>query len=425
MTGLHPGHAFVRDNRAMKPEGQYPIPADTVTLGKLLKGQGYVTGAFGKWGLGPMESSGDPLRQGIDRFFGFNCQALAHNYYPTSLWDNEKRRALDNPEFSAHQPLPADADRADPKSYAAYVGKQYAPDLIAEQARAFVRDNQSRPFFLYFPTTVPHLALQVPADSLAEYRGAFPETAYDGGKGYVPHQTPRAAYAAMVTRMDREVGRIVNLIQELGLTDDTIFIFSSDNGAAEDAVGGTDSPFFESSGELRGRKGSLYEGGVRAPGIVSWKGRIKPGTTNDRVTGFEDWLPTILELIGAADATPKKIDGVSFAQSLLGQDQPPRAFLYREFPGYGGQQSIRVGDWKAVRRNLGGKKGAAASQGAEAANFHIELFNLATDPGEKHDVAEQNLDVVARLMRLMREQHTPSAEFPFAALDAETKPDGK
>jgi len=416
MTGLHPGHAFIRDNRGMKPEGQFPIPAETVTLGKLLQSAGYTTGAFGKWGLGPMESSGDPLRQGIDRFFGYNCQSVAHNFYPVSLWNNGERQKLDNAEINAHAPLPAGADPADPRSYG---GRQYAPDLIAEQARAFVRDNQSRPFFLFFPTTVPHLALQVPEDSLAEYRGKFPETPYDASRGYLPHPTPRAAYAAMVTRMDREIGRIVDLIAELGLTDDTIFIFSSDNGAAEDGVGGTDSAFFESSGEQRGRKGSLYEGGVRAPGIVSWRGHFKPGTTNDRVTGFEDWLPTILDLIGAAGATPKNLDGISFGPTLLGKPQPPREFLYREFPGYGGQQSIRVGDWKAIRRNLGGKKGAQAAN-SPAADSKIELYNLADDPREAKDVAGANPEVVARLTKLMLEQHVPSQDFPMPALDRES-----
>ena len=413
MTGYHPGHAFIRTNQQYRKgeEGQYPIPTDTVTLPKLLKTLGYTTGAFGKWGLGAPGTSGEPLRQGIDRFFGYNCQAVAHNFYPTHLWDNDKRVALDNPAFSAHQKLPEGADPKDPASYAPYRGKQYAPDRIGEQALRFVRDNKDRPFFLYYPTTVPHLALQVPEDSLAGYAGKFPDEPYPGGNGYLPNLTPRATYAAMVTRMDREVGRLMNLIRDLGLDEHTVFVFSSDNGPLYNKHGGTDTEFFNSADGFRGRKGSLYEGGVRVPGIVRWKGTITPGTTSDRVTGFEDWLPTLLELAGAKDATPAGLDGISFAPTLLGKAQEPRPFLYREFPSYGGQQSVRVGNWKAVRQNLNpGPKAKVAPGG-------IELYDLAADPGETTDVAAKHPDVVAKLAAIMKEQHVKSDVFPIRALD--------
>src|SRR5262249_48643801 len=187
------------------PEGQDPVPAAPLRRPPLLKERGYTLGGFGKWGLGPVGSSGDPLKQGFSRWFGYNCQAVAHNYYPTHLWDDDKQIDLKNPAFSAYQKLPTSADRNDPASYRGFVGKEYAPDLIAEQARAFIRKNKNRPFFLYFPTTVPHLALQVPEDSLAEYAEKFPEEPYTGNRGYLPQRTPRAAYAAMITRMDREV----------------------------------------------------------------------------------------------------------------------------------------------------------------------------------------------------------------------------
>ena len=327
MTGRHPGHAFIRDNREMKPEGQYPIPADTVTLPKLLRAQGYVTGGFGKWGLGGPGTAGEPLQQGFDRWFGYNCQAVAHNFYPTHLWDNERHFELGNAKFSTHQKLPPAASLNDPESYAPYVGKEYSADSIAAQARAFVRANQDRPFFCYVPTTVPHLALQVPEDSLAEYRGRFDDQPYDGSRGYLPHQYPRAAYAAMVTRMDREIGRLMDLVKELGLDGNTLFIFSSDNGPLYNRLGGTDCEFFNSHGGLRGRKGSLYEGGFRVPTLVRWAGRIKGGTTSDYVSGFEDWIPTLLELIGAKAATPAGLDGVSLAPILLGRKQDPRPFL--------------------------------------------------------------------------------------------------
>jgi arylsulfatase A-like enzyme len=412
MTGKHPGHAYIRDNRQAKgfTEGQEPVPTGYLQLPLILKKQGYTLGGFGKWGLGPVGSTGDPLKQGFDRWFGYNCQAVAHNYYPTHLWDNGKPYKLDNPKFSAYQKLPPDADANDPKSYAAYSGKDYAPDRITEKARDFVRDNKDRPFFLYYPTTVPHLALQVPEDSLKEYDGKFPETPYKGDRGYLPHRQPRAAYAAMITRMDRDVGKLLSLISELGLDKRTIVVFTSDNGPLYDQAGGTDTDFFDSAGGLRGRKGSFYEGGFREPCLVRWKGHIAEGTVNDRVTGFEDWLPTLLELIGARDKTPQDIDGVSFAPTLLGQKQEARPFLYRESPGYGGQQCVRMENWKAIRRNLNTPKAG-----------EIELYDLAADPAEKTNVAGKNPQVVAKLLDIMVRQHIKSDLFPLKALDNEKK----
>ncbi len=411
LTGLHPGHAFIRNNREVQPEGQVALPQNTVTLPRLLQRAGYATGAFGKWGLGAPGSSGDPLKQGFDRFFGYNCQRRAHNYYPTNLWDNERRIALNNPDFSAHQKLPAGADARAIQSYASYAGKDYAPDLIAEQARQFIRQNQARPFFLFCPTTVPHLALQVPEDSLAEYLGKWPEEPYRGANGYLPHRAPRAAYAAMVTRMDRDFGRLIGLVRELGLEQNTVFVFASDNGPLYDQLGGTDCDFFESAGPLSGRKGSLSEGGVRVPLLVSWQGRIAPGTQSARVTGFEDWLPTLLQLAGTGESTPKGIDGISFAPTLLGQTQAERPYLYREFTGYGGQQSVRLGNWKLLRENMlpGGK--------ATPPPLRTRLFDLGQDPQESNDVSALHPDIVARLELLMRQQHVASKEFPFPPLD--------
>jgi arylsulfatase A-like enzyme len=421
MTGQHPGHAYIRDNHQAKgfTEGQEPVPANWLQLPLLLKKQGYTLGGFGKWGLGPMGSTGDPLKQGFDRWFGYNCQAVAHNYYPTHLWDNDKKIELNNPKFSAHQKLPADADHNDPKSYLPFSGKDYAPDLIGEQALEFVRANKDRPFVLYYPTTVPHLALQVPEDSLKEYLGKFPETPYKGERDYLPHMHPRAAYAAMITRMDRDMGKLLALIKELDLDDNTIVVFTSDNGPLYDKAGGTDTEFFDSAAGLRGRKGSFYEGGFREPCIVRWKGRIKAGSMSDRVTGFEDWLPTLLELVGAKEKTPTNIDGFSFAPTLFGKAQEPRPFLYRESPGYGGQQCIRVGDWKALRKNLNPNLKAKDQNPGE-----IELYNLATDPNEKTDVAGKNPEVVARLRAIMEKEHVKSEIFPMRALDG-AKESGK
>ncbi len=420
MTGLHPGHAWIRNNSEAKPEGQKPIPAGTATVASLLKAHGYVTGGFGKWGLGGPGSEGEPLRQGFDVFYGYNCQRHAHNYYPTYLWDNDHRVTLNNPEIDSHaNKLPAGADPDSPASYKGFIGREYSADLIAEKAGQFIRDNKDRPFFLYLPTTVPHLALQVPEDSLADYLGKWPDPHYPGGRGYTPHFAPRAAYAAMITRMDREVGRILTLVKELGLDEQTIFIFSSDNGPlngdGDQGLGGTDAAFFNSAGGFRDGKGLLYEGGYRIPEIVRWNSRIQAGGVSDRVTGFEDWLPTLLELAGLKDKTPAGLDGISFAPTLRGEKQAARPFLYREFPAYGGQQCIRVGDWKGIRQKLlpRGKKAQP--------NLHLELYNLASDPHETTDVSAQHPDIVAKLEQWMREQHTPSTEFPFPALDADKR----
>lgn len=415
MTGYHPGHTYIRENRGglAGQEGQEPVPAEYLNLPRALKQTGYTLGAFGKWGLGPVGSTGDPLKQGFDHFYGFNCQAQAHNYYPTHLWSGREQVMLENAQFAAHQKLAEGADPNAPASYAKFSGRQYAPDLIAGQALKFLRENRAKPFFLFYPTTIPHLALQVPEDSLAEYAGKFPEEPYPGGKGYLPHRTPRAAYAAMITRMDREIGRVVDLVRELGLDENTLFVFTSDNGPLYNKLGGTDTDFFNSAAGFRGRKGSYYEGGFRVPGIVRWQGRIAAGATSDRVVGFEDWLPTLMELAGAKAAIPAGVDGISFAPTLLGQPQEPRPFLYRESPGYGGQQCVRVGDWKAIRTGL--NPGAKAK--AKAGAGKIELYDLAKDPAETTDLAGQHPDVVARLAKVMQEQHVKSALFPIRALD--------
>jgi arylsulfatase A len=324
--------------------------------------------------------------------------------------------ALENPAFAAHQKLPPDADPNSPESYRGYQGKVYAPDLLCEQALKFIRDNKSRPFFLYFATTVPHLALQVPDDSLAEYQGQWPDTPYPGTNGYLPHIAPRAAYAAMVTRLDRDIGRMLTLLRELGLEQSTICVFTSDNGPLYDRLGGTDTDFFQSAAGLRGRKGSVYEGGLRVPTIVRWPGQIAARRSSSRLTGFEDWMPTLLELIGGS--RPPGIDGISFAPTLLGKQQAPRPFLYREFPGYGGQQMVRIGEWKGVRQNIVARS-RQAKPGADP--LKLELYNLQRDPGETNNVAAAYPDIVVKIERLMQTEHTPSELFPIPLLDTPAK----
>jgi arylsulfatase A len=406
LTGKHPGHAWIRDNREARPEGQSPLRASETTIAEVLKSAGYTCGAIGKWGLGPPGSEGDPLKQGFDRFFGYNCQRQAHNHYPEYLYDDRRQVRLNNPSFPAHQKLPPEADPADEASYAHYRGKSYAPDLMVEEAERFVRRNRSRPFFLYFASTIPHLALQAPPEALAKYKGKWPETPYTGTNSYLPHLTPRAAYAGMVTRLDEHAGRLMRLIDELRLASDTIFIFTSDNGPLYNRLGGTDCEFFESARNLRGHKGSVYEGGLRVPLIVRWKDHISAASVSGRVTGFEDWLPTLLELCAMTNQLPN-VDGISFVPTLLGRHQEPRPFLYREFPAYGGQQSVHAGDWKAVRQKLNAKDG----------RINTELYHLADDPTESRNVAHENPDVVARLERIMAAQHARSELFPIRLLD--------
>ena len=253
MTGKHPGHAIVRNNKAMKPEGQHPIPDGEVTIGELLQKEGYVTGAFGKWGLGNTWSSGNPTKQGFNRFFGYNCQGHAHSYYPATLWSNNELYKLNNnPPVPGHASLPEGADSSDPRSYDIFKGQDYAPDRINEQALAFIRKNKNKPFYLYYPTVIPHVALHVPDEELKPYlaqKWNDPPFTRDRG-GYTPHFTPRAAYAAMITRMDRYIGNILALIKKLGLEKNTIVVFTSDNGTTHLKLE-VDYDFFESVKPLR------------------------------------------------------------------------------------------------------------------------------------------------------------------------------
>lgn len=387
LTGLHTGHAHVRDNLEVQPEGQTPLPQGTETFPQALRKAGYATGCVGKWGLGFPGSTGTPDKMGFDFFYGYNCQRAAHNHYPVSLWRNGARETLAG-------------------NNAGLTGARYAPDLFEKEALGFIRVNRSRPFFLFYATTVPHLALQVPDDALAEYAGAWPETPYDGGKGYLPHPKPRAAYAAMVGRFDRSVGRVMALLTELQLEEDTLVLFASDNGATFD-VGGFDAAFFQSTGGLRAAKGSVYEGGIRVPFIGRWPGRIRPGRIVDHVCGFQDFFPTILEAAGLERAAPSGLDGLSFAPALLGRGrQPGHESLYMEFTGYGGQQMAREGEWKGVRRDL--------LKDPEAA---MELYDLAADPLETRNLASDKPEVVRRLRNIMAAEHRPSPVFPFPALD--------
>ena len=407
LTGRHPGHATIRDNSEVKPEGQWPLNDSDITIAERLKTLGYATGAFGKWGLGGPGSEGDPIHQGFDTFYGYICQRHAHSYYPDYLWSNSERVALKNsPPVPGHAGLPQGADSTDPESYSRFKGQDYAPNRIREEALQFIRTHRDQPFFLYYPSPLPHVALHVPDEELAPYLAQRwddrPFTAEKGG--YTPHFTPRAAYAAMVSHLDADVGALRKQLADLNLDENTIFVFSADNGTTH-LDQEVDAAFFNSVGDLRGLKGSLYEGGVRVPTIVKWPGHIAAGSSSDFVSGFEDWFPTLLEIASGEATMPDRAGGVSLRMLLTTGSQASRRFLYREFPGYGGQQSIRMGDWKAVRQQMARGK------------LRTELYDLGKDPGELTDVAAEHADVVRMMEREMEECRLPSERFPLRPLD--------
>lgn len=400
LTGKHAGHAYIRANDAMKErgdvwndptiEGQRPLRENTETIGGMLQHIDYATACIGKWGLGWYGSSGEPNRQGFDHYFGYICQRVAHNYYPTHLWNDGEKVYLNNAYFEPRQKLAEDADPNDPTSYAPYRGNDYAPDFLLRDALGFIRENKGRPFFLYWCTPVPHVSLQAPDDSLEEYLGKFPETPYKGEKGYLPHQTPRAAYAAMVTRMDRDIGRIIRELKQLGIYENTLIIFSSDNGPTFN--GGTDSEFFESNKPFSGLKCSLLEGGIRVPMIASWPGHIKPGTTTDHISAQWDVMATVADITGAQ--APSDTDGISFLPTLTREGkQEEHDYLYWE---YANQQAVRMGDWKGYRRNA-----------RKYPDEPIRLYDLKTDVAEEHDLAKEHPDIVRKMVEIMNSR-TPS-----------------
>jgi len=388
MTGKHGGHAQVRDNYEIGEwesfDGQLPLLADTPTIAKMLKEQGYVTGAFGKWGLGVPGSTGDPLKHGFDRFFGYNCQRHAHNLYPRHLISDSGTVEL------------AGNTRG-------VTGETYGPGVIADEMIKFLEANKDKRFFLYYPTVLPHLALQVPEEDLNQYKGKWPETPYTGD-WYQPHPTPRACYAAMISFMDRQVGRIMETLKKNSLEDNTVVIFTSDNGTTT-AKTQVDAEFFESVGELRGLKGSVYEGGIRVPMIVRWPGRIKAGAVNSLPIAHYDLFSTIADITGGYGPADWA-DSVSFFPTLTGNDRGQREhkYLFWDFAGYGGQLAVRLGKWKGVKRDL--RKNPDAK---------LELYDLSKDPGESEDIAARYPQVAERIESIMvtARRRPATKEFEF------------
>lgn len=415
LTGRHAGHAVVRDNWENggwgedEPEGQFPLPDAEVTLPERLRALGYRTAGYGKWGLGGPGTEGAPENQGFDHFYGYLCQRKAHNYYPTHLWNDGVRSPIEgNAYFRAHQELPAPLE-PDDAYYQRYGDgpEGYAPRLIADDMIAWLGERAAadEPFFLYYASIIPHLALQVPREYVERYPAAWDEGPYLGDHGYLPHAHPRRAYAAMISFLDDQVGRILATLDEHGLAEDTVVLFTSDNGATY--VGGVDTGFFGSHDGRRGRKGQLFEGGIRVPLVARWPGRFPAGAVAHAPVSSVDLTATVLDLVGAPldEAAAAELDSVSFAPALEHPARPfERPFLYWEFRPHGAQ-AVREGPWKLLRTGL--KRGTPKD----------ELFHLATDPAETTDVAADHPDVAARLALLMDLAHEPSEAFPLPHVD--------
>ena len=382
LTGKHTGHAWIRGNGAL-PEGDVPLAADEVTIAEVLRASGYRTALVGKWGVGQPGTPGMPDKQGFEHAFGFLDQRHAHRQFTDHLYRNGERVAVD-------------------------LEKEYAGDLFTKEAAAFIERADARPFFLYLNYTVPHAELRVPEDAVAPYRGKFPEKPFVNAKadaapsgsrpdtpslGYRSQPTPHAAFAAMVTRMDRDIGRLVDLLAARGMEQRTLILFTSDNGPHRE--GGADPEFFNSSGGLRGIKRDLYEGGIRVPMIARWTGRIPAGRASDSPWAHWDLLPTLSDFAGAK--APAGLDGISMVRTLQGQPQPEHPNFYWEFLERGFQQAVRMGQWKAVRLKPGEP---------------LELYHLERDPAETQNVAAANADLVEKIEAYLKTARTPSARWP-------------
>ena len=423
LTGQHTGHTPIRGNdewsergdiwnyQAMfdnpNLEGQRAIKDTTITIAELLKSTGYKTGMVGKWGLGGPNTEGLPNRQGFDFFYGYNCQRQAHTLYPMHLWRNEEREILNNKNVPPHTNLAEYADPNNSSSYLDFKLNDYAPELMHNEALNFLEENKNNPFFLYYASPLPHAPLQAPAKWVEYYRLKLGKEDPYIGKSYFPNQTPRATYAAMISYLDEQVGDIVEKLKAIGQYHNTLIIFTSDNGPTYN--GGVDARFFDSAKPFRSdlgwAKGFVHEGGIRVPMIASWPKKIKSGTKTNRISAFQDMLPTFCDILDIVP--PPNIDGISLMPTFLGQDQKvTHEYLYWEFPAYKGQQAVRMGKWKAIRRNI------------FDGNMSIELYDLNLDIQEQNDIASKYPDIIERVSEIMIRSHRPSylSRFKFPQL---------
>jgi arylsulfatase A len=411
MTGKHLGHAEVRGNRQAQvafpefTEGQHPLSERAVTFAQVFQKAGYATGAMGKWGLGPVGSTGDPNRKGFDLFFGYNCQAVAHSHYPAHLWRNAEKVSINPKPIPGHAKRPEGEVRLED-----WIGEAHAPRLMVEEAERFVAANAARPFFLYLPFIEPHVAMHPPRESVERFPAEWDREVYRGANGYLPHPRPRAAYAAMIHDLDDHVGRVLAALDRAGVADRTLVVFTSDNGATHEAradprfhVGGADPVFFNSTAGLRGYKGSVYEGGIRVPMIARLPGRIAAGVVNDTPGCFADWFPTLCEAAGLGK--PDGLDGESLWPVLRGGSRKAvrRKPMIWVFPEYGGQVAVRLGRFKLVRQRLMTK-----SPGA------WEVYDLSKDRAEAHDIAASHAGLIRQAEEVLRHEVEGNSVFPLS-----------
>ncbi len=418
LTGKHMGHAQVRGNdewgargdvwsyKSMLAdstlEGQRPMADETITIGHKMQEAGYKTAMFGKWGLGAPHTNSIPTKMGFDFFVGYNCQRMAHTYFPTHLYKNETRFHLNNDTIAPNTKLDKGADPYDINSYKKYELNDYSSDVMFDELTGFVEENKDRPFFMYWATPIPHAPLQAPKKWIDYYVNKFgDEEPYLGEQGYFPCRYPHATYAAMISYLDENIGKLVQQLKDLGIYDNTLIVFTSDNGATYN--GGTDSPWFNSGGPFKSEmgwgKGYTHEGGIRTPMVASWPKKITPGSESEHMSAFWDVMPTLCEIAGIE--TPDDTDGISFLPALLGNKQTTHDHLYWEFPSYGGQQAVRLENWKGIRKNI--MKG----------NMELELYNLDEDIQEKSNVAGQHPEIVKQMEEIMVREHVPAESKRF------------
>ncbi|MFC2124346.1 arylsulfatase [Bacteroidota bacterium] len=387
MTGKHMGHAEVRGNKQAPNHGQWPITNETVTVAELLKTAGYRTAMIGKWGLGNQDTPGAPLKQGFDYYFGYLDQVLAHNYYPEYLLRNDEKVVLDNKVFY----LPEDHWTRGLGGYAENK-VEYSHDLFTTDALQYIEENQDQPFFLYIPYTIPHNN----GEALENEKQEVPDFGLYENEDW-PKE--RKGYAAMISRMDRDIGIIMKKLSDLEMLENTLVIFTSDNGPMPDVEF---TEYFNSNTNYRGGKRFLYEGGIRVPMIASWKGRTPAGSQSDHISAFWDFLPTVCEVTGIP--IPDYIDGISFLPSLLDRkdQQKLHDYLYWEFPEKGYSVAARKGKWKAIRTNMN-----------DEPEKPLELYNLDLDPEESQNIAENYPEIVSMMKEILRDAHTRSDNFPM------------
>jgi len=429
MTGKHLGHSFIRGNdewaergdvwsyRAVVKdstlEGQRPFPSGTPTIASMLKKTGYKTGVIGKWGLGAPGSESTPNKMGFDYFFGYNCQRQAHTYNPVHMYENEIRYHLKNDTIAPSTGIGKNEDPMSLATYEKYNQPVYSSTIAFEKLMGFVKENKTNPFFLYWASPIPHLPLQAPKNWVDYYVKKFgdekPFFFREGERGsYFSARYPHATYAGMVSYLDENIGKLIKYLKEEGLYENTLIVFTSDNGPTYD-LGGADSPWFDSAQPFRseyGRgKGFLYEGGVRVPMIATWPAKIKAGSKTDHISAFYDVMPTISQVV---ESKSPNTDGISFYKTLLEEDgQKEHEYLYWEYPEYGGQVAVRMGKWKIIWKDV--KKG----------NTKIELYDLEKDLTEKTNIAAEYPEIVEKLFDIIKKEHsTPQIKrFEMKALE--------